>query len=67
MDSVNKKAIEAQLFKSSQVKKYQEKYIKKVMKKNEKEKLLHPTLISHKDVILYTKKNTNKRVYGVYF
>ena len=34
MDSVNKKAIEAQLFKSSQVKKYREKKIKKFMKKN---------------------------------
>ena len=33
MDPVKRKAIEAQLFKSSQVKKHQEKYIKKVMKK----------------------------------
>mgnify|MGYP003711141311 CR=1 FL=1 len=35
MDPVKRKAIESQLFKSSQVKKYQEKYIKKVMKKYE--------------------------------
>ena len=34
MDSVNKKAIEAQLFKSGQVEKYREKKIKKFMKKN---------------------------------
>jgi len=41
MDSVKKNAIESQLFKSSQVEKYQEKYIKKVMKKelNRKKKL----------------------------
>ena len=41
MDSVNKKAIEAQLFKSGQVEKYREKKIKKFMKKelNRKKKL----------------------------
>ena len=37
MDSVNKKAIEAQLFKSGQVEKYREKKIKKVMKIIKKE------------------------------
>ena len=67
MDPVKRKAIEAQLFKSSQVKKYQEKYIKKVMKKSEKENLKHPTLISYKDVISYTKNNPDEKVYGVYF
>lgn len=67
MDSAKRKAIKSQLFNNSQIRKYQEKYIKKVIKKSKKEKLQHPTLISYKDVISYTKNNPDESVYGVYF
>ena len=40
MDPVKRKAIEAQLFQSSQVKKYREKKIKKIMNRYEKRKLI---------------------------